>query len=384
MSFAKDIWDGIERVSDHIEHQIQVAKDLSDFMGKRAKYEEEFAKHVGELGKQLPGGKNPAAAKAESTMRAAIQAMVDTTAAVAKVHQELGEVTANDIVKPFTLFLKAKDADRKKLFKDGEKKAKTMKDMENTAKKAQEAYERAASDAKKAVEEEKKARADLAANAGVKRFEVAVPRANAAKKKALDRMEQAEKLAQGAIDNANTCMHRTYDEEMPEILTALQKISEEIFEKSAEYLGLFTDTLGKFETPYKEAHEALDDAAKDKLDKDADMNEFIQSAKSEKETYELIEFKKLPNPEEEAESEDTDKDDEEEMKEKKEKKEEKPTEEKKEEEKPAEEKKEEEKPSEEKKKEEEKPVEEEKKEEEKPVEKEKKEEEKPAEEEKKE
>ena len=73
-------------------------------------------------------------------------------------------------------------------------------------------------DAKKAVEEEKKARNDLAANAGVKKFEAAVPKATAAKKKALDRMEQAEKLAQGAIDNANTCMHRTYDEEMPEIL----------------------------------------------------------------------------------------------------------------------------------------------------------------------
>jgi len=393
MSFAKDIWDGVERVSDHISLQIQVAKDLSEFMSKRAKYEEDFAKHVGDLSKQLPGGKNPATAKIETTMRAAVQAMVDTSASLAKVHQELADVTNNDIVKPFGTFLKAKDADRKKLFKDGEKKAKTMKDMENTAKKAQDAYEKAVADAKKAVEEERKAKSELASNAGVKKFEAAAAKASATKKKAIERMEQAEKLASGAVDNANTCMHRTYDDEMPEILNALQKISEEIFEKSAEYLALFTDTHEHFEGPYKEAHEALLEAAKTKLDKDADLNEFIESAKSEKESYELLEFKKLPNPEEEemedkkeapaAEAKkEEEKPKEEEKKEEEKKEEEKKEEEKKEEEKKEEEKKEEEKKEEEK-KEEEKPKEEEKKEEEKKEE-EKKEEEKPKEEEKKE
>jgi len=388
MSFAKDIWDGVERVSAHIENQIQVAKDLADFMGKRAKYEEDFAKHVGDLGKQLPGGKNPAAAKTQTTMRAAIQAMVDTSANLAKVHHELADITANQIVKPFSLFVKEKDAERKKLFKDGEKKAKTMKDMENTAKKAQDAYEKSFNDARKAVEEEKKARSDLAANPGVKRFEAAVPKATALKKKAIERMEQFEKLAQSAVENANTCMHRTYDEEMPEILNALQAISEEIFEKTAEYLALFTDTHEHFEVPYKEAHEALVEAAKTKLDKDADLNEFIESAKSEKEKYELLEFNKLPNPEEEEENEKEEeeaaaaateeKKEEEKPKEEEKKEEEKP----KEEEKKEEEKKEEEKPKEEEKKEEEKPAEEEKKEEEKPAEEEKKEEEKPAEEKK--
>jgi len=342
MSFAKDIWDGFERVSEHISLQIQASKDLSEFMKYRAKYEEDYAKRIAELGKQLPGGKNPAAAKTETTMRSAIQVMVDSTANIAKAHKELAEVTMTQIVNPFNAFLKQKDADRKKFCKDGEAKAKVVKNMENTAKKAQDAYDRAVADAKKAVEAEKKARADLAANAGVKKYEAAVPKATAVKNKAIERMQQAEKLAQGAFDNANTCLHRTYDEEMPEILNALQQIYEEVFDKTAEFLALFTDTHEHFDTPYKEAYDALVEATKTKLNKDADLKEYIESAKSEKETYELLEFKKLPNPEEE----------EDEKKEEEtpgaEKKEETPAVKKEEEETPGEEKKEEEKPAEEK------------------------------------
>ena len=211
--------DGVERVSEHISLQIQASKDLCDFMKSRAKYEEDYAKHIGDLGKQLPGGKNPAAAKSETTMRAAIQSMVDTSANIAKAHKELGEVIKSQIVEPFSAFLKQKDADRKKFCKDGEAKAKVVRNMEATAKKAQDAYDRSVNDAKKAVEAEKKARADLAANAGNKKFEAAVPKATANKKKALETMEKSEKIALGAFENANTCLHRTYDEEMPEILS---------------------------------------------------------------------------------------------------------------------------------------------------------------------
>jgi len=119
MSFEKDIWDGIERVSEHIVIQLTVAKDLSEMMGKRAKFEEEYAKHLTEQGKALPGGKNPAAAKTEATMQAAIQAVVSCTASLATAHAEMANRINTEIVKPFAAFLKAKDADRKKLFKEG-------------------------------------------------------------------------------------------------------------------------------------------------------------------------------------------------------------------------------------------------------------------------
>jgi len=387
MSFSKDIWDGLDRVNEHISVQIQAAKDLCDFMEKRAKYELDFAKHVADLGKQLPGGKNPATAKTETTFRSAVQAIVDVNANLAKTHQELADVIYTQITKPFMTFLKEKDNERKKLAKDGESKLKVTKNLENTAKKAMDAYQKSAADLKKAVDEERKAREDLAANPGVKKFETAVPKAGATKKKALDRMTQAEKIAQSAVDNANTCIHRTYDEEMPEILDNLQKIYEEVFEKCAEFLALFCDTHDHFEVPYKEAHQALDDALKTKLDKDADLKEFIEGAKSEKESYSLLDFEKLPNPEEEEmkDKEEEKPAAEEEAKKEEKKKEEKKEEEKKEEEKPAEEKKEEEKKEEEKKEEEKKEEEkkeEEKKEEDKPAEEEKKEEEKKEEEKK--
>jgi len=409
MSFAKDIWDGIDKVSEHITTQLKVASDLADMMKYRAKYEEDYAKHMTELGKQLPGGKNPAAAKTETTMHAAIEAVVSSHASLAKVHAELAIRLTNDVVKPFAAFLKAKDADRKRLLKEGEAKSKALKNLENTAKKAQEAYEKAAADARKAVAEEKKALAALSEDPNNKKLQSAAPKATQLKKKALDRMAQAEKIAESAVTNVNEGMQKTYDTEMPEILTEMQKLSEEVFEKIAEFLAIFTDAHEQFETPYKEAYTLLSENAKEKLDKEADLNEFIEKAKSEKEKYELVEFNKIPNPEEEedeekkeepaaaaAAAEEPKKEEEkkeEEKKEEEKKEEEKKEEEKKEEEKKEEEKKEEEKPKEEEKKEEEKPAEEkkeeekpaeEKKEEEKPAEEEKKEEEKPAEEEKKE
>jgi len=392
MSFAKDIWDGIDKVSDHITIQLTIAKDLSDMMAKRAKYEEDYAKHMTELGKQLPGDKKaPAAAKAETTMHDAIEAVVSCTSSVAKAHADMAEEINTQIVKPFSAFLKAKEADRKRLLKDGEKKSKTLKDMETTAKKSQDQYEKAASDARAAVETEKKAKNDLAENPGVKKLEMAVPKAEAVRKKAVDRMAQAEKIAESAFENVNKCMQKTYDEEMPEILNEMQKLSEEVFDKIVEFLAVFTTAHERFETPYKEAFTVLSEKAKEKLSKEADMNEFIEKAKSEKEKYELLEFKKLPNPAEEEEepaaaaaAASAEEPKEEEKKEEEKKEEEKKEEEKKEEEKKEEEKKEEEKPKEEEKKEEEKPKEEEKKEEEKPKEEEKKEEEKPKEEEKKE
>jgi len=140
-------------------------------------------------------------------------------------------------------------------------------------------------------------------NPGVKKMELAVPKAEAVRKKAVDRMAQAEKIAESAFENVNKCMQKTYDEEMPEILNEMQKLSEEVFDKIGEFLAVFTAAHERFEAPYKEAYAVLSEKAKEKLSKEADMNEFIEKAKSEKEKYELLEFKKLPNPAEEEEEE---------------------------------------------------------------------------------
>ena len=213
------IQDGLEKVSEHIELQVAVGKDLAGLLEKRAKYEEDYAKHLAELGKQLPGGKTPAAARVETTLRAAVEAVVTATAALAEPHNELAGVLVNRIAKPYGAFLKTKDAERKRLLKEGEKKQKMLRDLENTARKAREHYEKAEQDARKACEAEKRARAELTQNAGVKKYEAAVPKAAATKKRALDRMAQMEQVALTAVDNVNVCTRKVYDDEMPEILS---------------------------------------------------------------------------------------------------------------------------------------------------------------------
>lgn len=196
-----------------------VGKDLADLLAKRAKYEEDYAKHLVDLGRQLPGGKAPAVARAETTLRAAVDAVVTATAALAEPHTALADALVARIAKPYGVFLKAKDAERKRLLKDGERKLKTLRDIENTARKAREHYEKAALDARKACEAEKRARAELTQNPGVKKYEAAVPRAETAKKRALDRMAQMEQVALTAVDNVNVCTRKIYDDEMPEVLS---------------------------------------------------------------------------------------------------------------------------------------------------------------------
>ena len=218
MSFAKDVWDGVDRVAAHVELQLAVVKDIAGMAAKRAKYEEDYAKHVAELGRQLPGGKAPAAARTEKTMRAAIEAVVACTASVAEPHREMAGALVSQVVKPLEAFAKVKEAERKRLAKEGERKTKALRDLEANAKKAHDVYEKSVGEAKKASELEKKARADLTQNAGVKKYEAAVPKAAANKKKAVERMLLMERTAQVAVENVNTCMSKLYDEEMPEIL----------------------------------------------------------------------------------------------------------------------------------------------------------------------
>ena len=67
----------------------------------------------------------------------------------------------------------------------------------------------------------------------------------------------------------------------------LQKVSEDIFNQTAEYLALYAEKHKDFEGPYAKAHEQLTLKLKDELDKTKDLNEFIASAKSEKDKYEL-------------------------------------------------------------------------------------------------
>lgn len=212
-------------MSEHIELQVKVGKDLADLLEKRAKYEEDYAKHLADLGKQLPGGKTPAAARTETTLRAAIEEVVRETAALAEPHNTLASVLVTQIAKPYGVFLKGRDAERKKQLKEGEKKLKTLRDLENTARKAYEHYEKATQDAQKACEAEKRARAELMENAGVRKYEAAVPKAAATKKRALDRMQQMEQVARTALDNVNVYMRKVYDEEMPQVLSVCFRVA---------------------------------------------------------------------------------------------------------------------------------------------------------------
>ena len=212
-------------MSEHIELQVKVGKDLADLLEKRAKYEEDYAKHLADLGKQLPGGKTPAAARTETTLRAAIEEVVRETAALAEPHNTLASVLVTQIAKPYGVFLKGRDAERKKQLKEGEKKLKTLRDLENTARKAYEHYEKAMQDAQKACEAEKRARAELMENAGVRKYEAAVPKAAATKKRALDRMQQMEQVARTALDNVNVYMRKVYDEEMPQVLSVCFRVA---------------------------------------------------------------------------------------------------------------------------------------------------------------
>ena len=105
-------WHGIEEMFERISIQMRIARDLVDMMHMRAKLEEEYSQRMTALVKQL------SYAKTETAVQPAIEAVVFATDSAAKVHTEEANRFLNEIVQPFSFFLRNKEAERNRLFKE--------------------------------------------------------------------------------------------------------------------------------------------------------------------------------------------------------------------------------------------------------------------------
>ena len=135
-------------VSSRIELQIACIRELTAMLGKRAKYEEEYAKRLAELAKASP--KSPFSSIPEAHMKEAFECLLPATGDLAAPHANIAKAIGSDVTKSLEENAKAKDAIRKRIIADIQKKNKLVDNVVASAKKAQEAYKKAAQDAQTA------------------------------------------------------------------------------------------------------------------------------------------------------------------------------------------------------------------------------------------
>jgi hypothetical protein len=116
-----------------------------------------------------------------------------------------------------------------------------LKDLIDTAAKAKLNYDKASKEADAGREAHRKAEADLKGAPDNKKFQQAVPKAEANKKKLEDKAAQLDTVYQNAVRTANEMQTKVYEEEMPRLLGELQKVFEDTFRTVEKLLNAFVD-----------------------------------------------------------------------------------------------------------------------------------------------
>jgi len=296
---SEELWDGFDHVSVKTEKGLQVTRDITDFLKKRAELEQDYAKKLAALCKTAPGAgflsKDTLVEKETKTLKAALLSIQEEGLKTSNHHQDFATKITNDVVKPLETFIKAKDVERKKVVADGQKRIKTLADSKSAADKAKEAYLKASKEAEAATEAHEKAQKDLNGAPDNKKFQEAEKRAQQKVGPLTEKAKTAEQAYQKAVEAANETITKTYGEHLPPILDSLQTLEEE------RYTTL-KNVLQEYHTGQKAVPQGLDERCADiekaigNLDTDADLSEFVEAHKSAVTEPELVKFVPYKEP----------------------------------------------------------------------------------------
>jgi hypothetical protein len=296
VKFSTDLWDGFDICSAKTEQGLQVAKDIIEFLKKRAELEQEYAKKLATLCKSPPGssgffgGKGPTPVEKETkTLKAALLCIQEEGARISTHHLEYSNKLQNDVIKPLEAFVKAKDPERRKVVTEGQKRVKALNDAKATADKSKDAYQRAMKEAEAAAEAHAKAQKDLQGASDNKRFQEAEKRASQRVGPLTDKAKQAEATYQKSVEQANELQRSTYQEHLPPIMDTMQQLEEERFAalRSAlqEYLSGQRAIPGCLEERCNEMDRHIS-----AIDHESDLLEFCDSHRSDSSEPDPIPF----------------------------------------------------------------------------------------------
>jgi len=301
VKFSEDLWDGFDVVAGKTELGLQVVKDISDFLKKRAALEQEYAKNLAALCKTAPGSaglfsKGPLPVEKETkTLKAALLSIQEEGSRAAVGHQEFANKVLNDVVKPLEAFVKTKENDRKKVVTDGQKRAKALQEAKAAAEKTKDAYMKAMKEAEVATEAHDKAKTELSSNADNKKFQEAEKRAAQKAGPLNDKAKAAEPAYQKAVDAANEAISKTFSEYLPPILDALQQLEEERYSQLRTALVDYLAAQRAIPSHLDERCQEIDKAIT-ALETDADLAEYVDSNKSPTSGPEQVRFVSYKEP----------------------------------------------------------------------------------------
>eukprot|EP01113_Clastostelium_recurvatum_P024363 TRINITY_DN290_c0_g1_i1.p1 TRINITY_DN290_c0_g1~~TRINITY_DN290_c0_g1_i1.p1 ORF type:complete len:346 (-),score=135.22 TRINITY_DN290_c0_g1_i1:113-1150(-) len=280
VKFSEDLWDSFDVVAQRTEIGTQVARDLAEFLKKRAELEQDYAKKLASLSKTPLGAsmfsKQGSVEKEAKSIRTAIVSMQEESAKIANAHLEFSAKLVTDVIKPLETFIKTKEADRKKHISEGQKKQKALTDAKTTAERARDAYVKAGKESDAASEAHEKAQKELSADAENKKLKENEKRASQKVGPAADKVKAAEAAYHKAVETANELQGKSFTEHMPAALDALQQYEQERF-------GQIQGSVGDFLRLQKLVPTQMDtylmDFAKqvDAMDHDADIDEFVKN-----------------------------------------------------------------------------------------------------------
>jgi len=294
MSFANDLWNGFETVCKRTDEGLKACKEVATFFKKRSEIEGDYGKSLLSLCKTTSGEKFSAKKLIkgkgggsgpldEGTVRDSWVTVQTEVEKLARVHSDFSQKLINEVVEPINNFIKEKEASRKMLLLDGGKATKILEDTVSNYQKAKQRAEKLAKEAEQSQQGYHKATTDDTVKPDA--IQKLASKVTQAKEKA----SQADGEYRETVVKANEIKDKFHSEQMPQILSELQKLEEERIKFLKTALKQFIDLQDAIPPSIKLTCEAMTQYV-DAIDVDADVQTFIEENRSEAEGPEPIEY----------------------------------------------------------------------------------------------
>jgi Fes/CIP4, and EFC/F-BAR homology domain/SH3 domain len=212
MSYSNGLWDQFEVVTKRLVDGREFSKEAQTWYAKRANLEREYSKKLLAL---VRSGEVDFGSSQQSW-----QTMKAETESIAKKHAEIAERILAEVAPPIGQYLKEKGKPRQKLTATGRKLLKDLSSAEAKASSAKSSFESLRKKQDETKEEHERATFN---NAQGKMVEKLASKLKADTKRAA----RADTAYSDAVSKLAGTQARVYDEEMPHVLTDLQRIEEE-------------------------------------------------------------------------------------------------------------------------------------------------------------
>jgi len=191
------------------------------------------------------------------------------------------------------LFLKSKDAERKKVTTEGAKRVRSVHEAKVAVDKTKEAYHKVSKEAEAATEAHEKAKADLNTSPTDKKIVEAEKRAAQKVGPLNEKLKAAEAAYHKAVESANEVIAKTFSDHLPPLIDSLQQLEEERYKHLNEALKEFLAGQRAVPTNLEERCQEIEKHTSS-IDIEADLSEFVESHRSsatEPEKYKFIGYK---------------------------------------------------------------------------------------------